>query len=122
MQYIALIHILGHACLRTLQFIRAPTLLHDYKIMENAIGAGLPQQASVWDRLIPAGLKVWLYQVAVERGFLDTYLTDFLVVPFLWFFRWCDSMERSWTSLLSGETSPEPEQTETTPGTVDELL
>jgi len=120
--YVALVHILGHACLRTLQFVRAPTLLHDYKIMENAIGAGLPRQASVWDRLIPTGLRVWLYQVAVERGFLDTYLTDFLVAPFLWFFRWCDSMERSWISLLSGETSPEPEQIESTPGTLDELL
>jgi NADH-quinone oxidoreductase subunit L len=121
-RYVALIHILGHACLRTLQFIRAPTLLHDYKIMENAIGAGLPRQASVWDRLIPTRLKVWLYQVAVERGFLDTYLTDFLVAPFLWFFRWCDSMERSWISLLSGETSPEQEQIEPSPETLDELL
>lgn len=122
LRYPALVHILGHACLRTLQFIRAPTLLHDYKIMENAIGAGLPRQASVWDRLIPTRLRVWLYQVAVERGFLDSYLTDFLVAPFLWFFRWCDSMERSWIGLLSGETSPEPEQIEPSPGTLDELL
>jgi NAD(P)H-quinone oxidoreductase subunit 5 len=122
LQYVALIHILGHACLRTLQFIRAPTLLYDYKLMENAIGAGLPQQASVWDRLIPTGLRVWLYQAALERGFLDTYLTDFLVAPFLWFFRWCDSMERSWISLLSGEAAPDPEPVESTPSTVDELL
>ena len=28
--YVALIHIIGHACLRTLQLVRAPTLLHDY--------------------------------------------------------------------------------------------
>jgi NADH-quinone oxidoreductase subunit L len=121
LRYVALVHILGHACLRTLQFIRAPTLLHDYKIMENAIGAGLPQQASIWDRLIPSGLKVWLYQVAVERGFLDTYLTDFLVAPFLWFFRLCDSMERRWISLLSGEPSSESKPLDATPGTLDEL-
>ena len=72
--------------------------------------------------MIPTRLRVWLYQVAVERGFLDTYLTDFLVAPFLWFFRWCDSMERSWNSLLSGEISPEAEQIEASPGTLDELL
>ncbi len=30
LRYIALIHIIGHACLRTLQLLRAPTLLHDY--------------------------------------------------------------------------------------------
>src|SRR5262249_33218490 len=28
--YVALVHLLGNACLRTLQFIRAPTLLQDY--------------------------------------------------------------------------------------------
>ena len=42
-RYVALIHILGHACLRTLQFVRAPTLLHDYHTMENAIGEHLPR-------------------------------------------------------------------------------
>ena len=39
LRYIALIHIIGHACLRTLQLLRAPTLLHDYHPLENAIGA-----------------------------------------------------------------------------------
>src|SRR5579883_1349262 len=42
-RYIPLIHLLGHACLRTLQFVRAPTLLHDYHTLENAIGQHLPQ-------------------------------------------------------------------------------
>ena len=45
-RYVALVHILGHACLRTLQFVRAPTLLHDYHTMENAIGGHLPRGAS----------------------------------------------------------------------------
>ena len=38
LRYIALLHIIGHACLRTLQLLRAPTLLHDYHTIENAIG------------------------------------------------------------------------------------
>ena len=42
-RYVALVHILGHACLRTLQFVRAPTLLHDYRTLENAIGEHLPR-------------------------------------------------------------------------------
>ena len=29
-RYLALFHLLGHACLRTLQFVRAPSLLNDY--------------------------------------------------------------------------------------------
>ena len=42
-RYVALVHLLGHACLRTLQFLRAPTLLHDYHTLENAIGEHLPE-------------------------------------------------------------------------------
>ncbi len=41
----ALIHIIGHACLRTLQLLRAPTLLTDYHAMENALGERLPRQS-----------------------------------------------------------------------------
>ena len=37
LRYIALVHIIGHACLRTLQLLRAPTLLQDYHLLENAI-------------------------------------------------------------------------------------
>src|SRR5581483_11706363 len=36
-RYVALVHLLGHACLRTLQFLRAPTLLHDYHLREKAL-------------------------------------------------------------------------------------
>ena len=39
--YLALVHLLGNACLRTLQFLRAPTLLHDYHLLENALGEHL---------------------------------------------------------------------------------
>src|SRR5262249_10947520 len=42
-RYVALVHLLGNACLRTLQFIRAPTLLHDYHLLENALGEPLPR-------------------------------------------------------------------------------
>src|SRR5260370_21424331 len=43
-RYLALFHLLGHACLRTLQFVRAPTLLQDYRKLENAIGEHLPRE------------------------------------------------------------------------------
>ena len=45
-RYIPLIHIIGHACLRTLQLVRAPTLLHDYHLLENAIGGHLHAEPS----------------------------------------------------------------------------
>ena len=52
--YVALVHLLGHACLRTLQFLRAPTLLHDYHLLENAIGDRLPRPPGLLGRFAPA--------------------------------------------------------------------
>ena len=74
-RYVALVHILGHACLRTLQFVRAPTP-----------AAGLPHAgerhrrracrgaASPWGRLAAGRYRTWLYRLALERGYLDAML------------------------------------------------
>ena len=109
LRYIALIHILGHACLRTLQFLRAPTILHDVRTLENAIGEHLPRGKSWGDRWIPANVRDWSYRFALERGYLDACLSDYLVTPFLNVLHVCDRLERGWTTWLSGdvtETSP----------------
>jgi NAD(P)H-quinone oxidoreductase subunit 5 len=118
LRYVALIHLLGHACLRTLQFVRAPTLLHDYHTLENAIGEHLPPRASAFDRLgaglMPASrlsrLRFWLYRLALERGYLDAWLIAYAVAPLLRVFRWCDAMERAWTDFLAGTASRESDK------------
>lgn len=102
-RYVALIHILGHGCLRTLQFVRAPTLLLDYRVLENAIGASLPRAPSSF-------LHVRTYRWAMERGYLDAALSDYLVKPLLNVFRGCDAMERRWTDFLSGGRSRESDE------------
>ena len=107
LRYIALIHIIGHACLRTLQLLRAPTLLHDYHTLENAIGGHLERTPSIWSRILPAGVRAWVYRIAMERGFLDAVLNDYIARPFVAVFRWSDGMERRWTDLLSGGKSRE---------------
>lgn len=107
LRYIPLIHIIGHACLRTLQLLRAPTLLHDYHQLENAIGSQLSRPPSPWERIIPLKVRTWAYRFSMERGFLDAVLDDYLVRPFLAVFRWCDAMERRWTDLLSEGKSRE---------------
>jgi NAD(P)H-quinone oxidoreductase subunit 5 len=93
LRYVALVHLLGHACLRALQFLRAPTLLHEYHLLEKAIGEHLPR---------PAGrLRGWLYRFALERGYLDALLAEYVIAPFVRLFRWCDAAERRWTNLLT---------------------
>ncbi len=105
--YLALIHLLGHACLRTLQFIRAPTLLHDYHFLENALGSHLPRARGPWDRL-GQRFRAWLYRFALERGYLDTLLADLVAGSFLRLLRRCDRLERRWTDFLRGRTKVEP--------------
>jgi NAD(P)H-quinone oxidoreductase subunit 5 len=121
LRYIALIHIIGHACLRTLQLLRAPTLLHDYHAMENAIGGHLPHEPGFWERVIPAGAREWCYRFALERGYLDSFLNEYVVYPFQRAFQWCDTMERRWTDFLSGGRSRESDNVQVQPEIVEEL-
>jgi len=109
-RYIALIHIIGHACLRTLQLVRAPTLLHDYHLLENAIGDHLHAEPSTWERLIPSRLRVAVYRLAIERGYLDALIDEFITGPFVRIFRMCDALERRWTDFLSGTESRESDR------------
>jgi len=119
LDYLALAHIIGHACLRTLQFLRASSLLQDYRSMENAIGGRLtPQPASAAP---PSPLQVRLYRFALERGYLDTILTNYVAGPVLKVFRACDSLERRWTNLLAGTTSRESDAIAATVTALDEF-
>ena len=108
LRYLALCHIIGHACMRTLQLLRAPSLLKDYYLMENAIGDHLPDQTGFWRRLFPEPVRRWFYRLALERGCLDATLDSMIVRPFVFVFEWSDRMERRWTSFLSGEVSTDP--------------
>jgi len=105
LHYIALIHMVGHACLRTLQLLRAPTLLRDYSMLENAIGAHLTQGSTFWGRKLPEQTRKWFYVLASERGYLDCGINELIINPFRSLFRWCDTMEHRWTDLLSGGES-----------------
>ena len=121
LRYIALIHIIGHACLRTLQLLRAPTLLHDYHTLENAIGGHLHHRQTIFGRLIPKGWQAWCYRWARERGYLDSILSEYVVRPFLAVFNWCDAMEHRWTDLLSRDRSRESDEVEVHDEVVEDI-
>ncbi len=119
-RYMALVHLLGHACLRTLQFVRASSLLQDYRTLENAIGKHLPRVGTPW-RLLGPGNHARLYRFALERGQLDSLLKEYIVVPFVRAFRWCDAQERRWTDFLTGDVSRESDQVKPHFGTIEEF-
>jgi NAD(P)H-quinone oxidoreductase subunit 5 len=100
--YVAIAHLLGHACLRTHQFVRASTLFQDYRHLEDAIGARLQRPRVRWVQLTPPCLRGWLYRFALERGYFDTLLTTFVALPFQRLFRRLDRIEQRWTDFLGG--------------------
>ena len=121
LRYIALIHILGHAAVRTLQLLRAPTLLHDYHVLENALDGKLPA-ANMWlAKFIPKSIQQSVYRFALERGFLDEILNRLFVRPFIGCFRTFDSWERKWTNWLSGDDQQESDTVPTQNEVIEEL-
>ncbi len=121
-RYLALVHMIGHACLRTLQLLRAPTLLRDYHEVENALGGRLARGPSFWSRIASHQLRSRIYRQALERGYLDTLWSDYLVRPLFGCFQWCDACERRWTEFLSGRRAATARQLPTEGGVADELL
>jgi NAD(P)H-quinone oxidoreductase subunit 5 len=118
-RYVPLVHLLGHACLRTMQFIRAPTLLHDYHTLEDAIGEHLPRAGGPLRRVLPARARRWLYRYCLERGYVDAALARYVVGPFVMVFRFFDGLERRWTDFLTGRASRESDVV--TAARIDEL-
>ncbi|HYH69576.1 MAG TPA: proton-conducting transporter membrane subunit [Urbifossiella sp.] len=93
-RYVPLAHLMGHACLRTLQFVRAPSAIRDHSGIENALG-GRQARGGGW-----FGVRV--YRFALERGHLDALLDRFIADPFVRFFRACTAAEERATAWLAG--------------------
>lgn len=91
---LAVAHILGHAMVRTMQFLRAPSMLHDYHQMRSAIGAEAAPAGRQLEDLIPERVQLWLYRWAFDRGHLDTILDRWLVHPLLEVARFFASLDR----------------------------
>jgi NAD(P)H-quinone oxidoreductase subunit 5 len=82
-KWIAVMHILGHSMVRTLQFLRAPSMLHDYHAMHSAVGGELEATGKHLEEMFPRGVQLWLYRWALDRGHLDTMLDRFVLAPFM---------------------------------------
>ena len=88
LKWIAVAHILGHAAVRTLQFLRAPSMLHDYHKMHSAIGGEISSNSKLPEELLPESAQLWLYRWALDRGHLDTILDRYFVHPLIRLSTW----------------------------------
>lgn len=115
LRYIPLIHIIGHACFRTLQLVRAPSLLKDYNSLINALGD--PEAAAAKLGVSAPAREARLYRFAFDRGNLDPLLDEYIVRPVTAALLWSDRMERRWTAWLSGNSRTAGEETAIQPWT-----
>lgn len=94
-------HIAGHACMRSLQFLRAPSLLHDFHQVENAVGGHLAHPGRHLEWAVPGAWQRRLYAWALEGGGLDALLDALVVRPFVRLFSACDRFERRWVARVA---------------------
>jgi NAD(P)H-quinone oxidoreductase subunit 5 len=80
---IAVAHLLGHAMVRTMQFLRAPSMLHDDHQMHSAMGAEMAAAETQFEDLLPESVRLWLYRWAFDRGHLDTILDRWVIQPLM---------------------------------------
>jgi NAD(P)H-quinone oxidoreductase subunit 5 len=78
---IAVAHMLGHTMVRTMQFLRAPSMLHDYHQMHSAMGGEITPAGWQYEDLLPKHVHLWLYRWAFDRGHLDTILDLWVIQP-----------------------------------------
>ncbi|MCC6131645.1 MAG: oxidoreductase [Acidobacteria bacterium] len=101
-RWLALLHMVGHASLRSLQLLRSPSLLHDFHDAEAAVGGHLAHTGMHLERMFPERAKWRLYRFALEKGYIDSILDRFVVVPFVRAVRTLDGFEERWCRLLGG--------------------
>jgi NADH-quinone oxidoreductase subunit L len=112
---LALLHLIGHALLRTLQLLRAPNVIHD------VTAHALPHAQAAHST---ARARSWVYHLAFSRFHLDAFWDRALVQPLLRLAQRLDRGERAFTTWLArtpgappSEQSPQlhPEHRKPTP-------
>jgi len=105
---LAFMHLLGNACLRLFQFLRAPSVLHDFHEARNAVGATHQDGARTgrWPVLEP--VRLWLYRSSLERGYLEDLIELIFVAPTLGLARAIDHGERWLADRIAGSDSATP--------------
>jgi NAD(P)H-quinone oxidoreductase subunit 5 len=108
-QTLALWHITGHALLRTLQFLRAPSMLHDHHRMHAAAAGHLGATGKHFETILPTNVQHWLYRLALDRGHHDTWLDRFVIAPVLLLAEKLQAIEQKYTGLAPTKDAIPPQ-------------
>lgn len=104
----AVVHLVSHAMLRTLQFLRAPSMLRDYHRVHAAAGGKISPTGSHYESLLRPAVQLWLYRLALGRGFYDAIVERWIVAPVQVVARWLAVFEpRASKKQPPGDTAPQ---------------
>jgi NAD(P)H-quinone oxidoreductase subunit 5 len=104
---VAVIHIVGHAMVRTMQFLRAPSMLHDYHRVHAAAGGHFDPTGNHYESILPKSVQLLLYRIAMGRGFYDALVDRFVIAPVQALARLLARLEPQWIKP-SASTSRQP--------------
>ena len=107
-RWLAVAHILGNATVRTMQYLRAPSMLHDYHQMHSAVGGHMAASRTQIEEMLPARVQLWLYRWALDRGHLDTILERWVVAPLLYVSDYLSRPDRTHTLKTTTLPSDQP--------------
>jgi NAD(P)H-quinone oxidoreductase subunit 5 len=105
---VAFVHMVGHACFRLLQLLRAPNVLHDLHRLERFLGDDHEDDETHPANRRPSSPRRRLYLFALERGFLDALVARLAIRPMVQLAAGLDRVDR----LLCGSRSVKEAQTE----------
>lgn len=80
LRLLPVLHTVGHACLRSIQFLKSPSLLHDLHELHSNLG-----EFHVWkpEGRPPGNLTLLLYRFGLEGAFLEALVERLLLSPLL---------------------------------------
>lgn len=110
LRFLALLHIAGHASVRTLQFLRAPSVLGEFHRMSAGRGGELARRGLHYELLLPERVRERLFALAHQGLGVESFGRYRLMGPLL---RLLERIEAAEASLAEGslpEARPKDER------------
>lgn len=113
---LAAVHLLGHAVLRTSQFLRAPAILHELHELQGALPNEFETGGALanLERRLPGRVGVFLYQRALDGFYFDAFLEHRVAAPMVRLARWLARLDARFvagpkvSAKAGAEASPPP--------------
>jgi len=102
---IPLVHVVGHAVLRSLQILRSPSALHDRHELEAALGGHVGADRQWVVGRLPRSWQQLAYRVALDRGYEEMVVVTAVAGPILRLLGRLAALESRWIAWLAGESS-----------------